>query len=152
MAQAKAAKKEVKLPENYKPSEKEEYMCAKHLEYFRVKLLAWREELAAELGETLSHLQEENWQESDIADRATVETDAGLELRTRDRYRKLVKKIDQAVLRIENDDYGYCEDTGEEIGIKRLEARPIATLCIEAQERHERDERTHYDEDMEERE
>ena len=150
MGQAK--KKEIKLPDNYKPSDKEEYMCAEHLEYFKAKLLTWREELAFELGETLTHLQEENWQESDIADRATVETDAGLELRTRDRYRKLIKKIDQACQRIENDAYGYCEDTGEEIGLKRLDARPIATLCIEAQERHERDERTHYDEEADERE
>lgn len=146
-----ANKKTVKLPEGYKPSEKEEYMCDKQLEYFRQKLLAWRVELAHELGETLDHLKEENWQESDIADRATVETDAGLELRTRDRYRKLIKKIDQAVQRIDNGSFGYCEETGEEIGIKRLEARPIATLTIEAQERHERDERTHFDEDMEER-
>lgn len=150
---AKTAKKpaKIKLPENYSPSDKEEYMNDKQLEYFRIKLLAWREELAHELGETLDHLKEENWQESDIADRATVETDAGLELRTRDRYRKLIKKIDQALDKIEKGDYGYCEETGEEIGIKRLEARPIAALCIEAQERHERDEKTHYDEDLEER-
>lgn len=150
MAQAK--KKETKLPDNYKPSDKEEYLCDKHLQYFSEKLSAWREELSFELGETMENLKQENWQESDIADRATVETDAGLELRTRDRYRKLIKKIDQALLRIENDAYGYCEDTGEEIGLKRLDARPIATLCIEAQERHERDEKTHYDEDADERE
>ena len=154
MAQAKkkANKKDIELPDNYKPTSKEEYMCDKHLAYFRRKLLTWRAELAHELGETLDHLKEENWQESDITDRATVETDAGLELRTRDRYRKLIKKIDQALDRIDNDAYGYCEDTGEEIGLKRLDARPIATLCIEAQERHEKDERTHYDEDLEERE
>jgi len=148
---AAKAKKEISLPANYKPSEKEEYMCDKQLEYFRQKLSAWRAELSKELGETLEHLKEENWQESYITDRATVETDAGLELRTRDRYRKLIKKIDEALVRIEKEEYGYCEETGEEIGIKRLDARPIATLCIEAQERHERDERTHYDEDMEDR-
>lgn len=146
-----AKKKTINLPEGYKPTEKEEYMCDEQLEFFKIKLQSWRVELAHELGETLDHLKEENWQESDIADRATVETDAGLELRTRDRYRKLIKKIDQAVLRIENDSFGYCDETGEEIGIKRLQARPIATLTIEAQERHERDERTHFDEDMEER-
>lgn len=141
----------ITLKEGYKPSEKEEYMCKEQLEYFKRKLLAWKEELSRELSETLQHLQEENWQESDLADRATVETDTGLELRTRDRYRKLVNKIEKALARIENGQYGYCEETGEEIGIKRLEARPIATLTVEAQERHERDERTHYDEDLEER-
>ena len=157
MATKAAAKKtnkptaKVVLKENYKPSEKEEYMCAEQIEYFKQKLLTWKAELSRELSETLEHLKEENWQESDLADRATVETDAGLELRTRDRYRKLVNKIDQALDRIRRGEYGYCEETGEEIGIKRLEARPIATLTIEAQERHERDERTHYDEDMEER-
>ena len=135
----------------YKPSDKEEYMSQNQLEYFRAKLLAWKLELSTELTETLDNLKEENWQESDIADRATVETDASLELRTRDRYRKLINKINDALQRIERGTYGYCEETGEEIGLKRLEARPIATLSIEAQERHERDERTHYDEDLEER-
>jgi DnaK suppressor protein len=99
----------------------------------------------------MENLKEENWQESDITDRATVETDASLELRTRDRYRKLINKINDALLRIDRGSYGYCEETGDEIGIKRLMARPIATLTIEAQERHERDERTHFDEDLEER-
>ena len=141
----------VTLPPNYKPSDKEEYMNSNQLQYFREKLLAWKLELSTELSETLDNLKEENWQESDITDRATVETDASLELRTRDRYRKLINKINAALQRIDKGDYGYCEETGEEIGIKRLMARPIATLTVEAQERHERDERTHYDEDMEER-
>jgi DnaK suppressor protein len=136
----------VTLPEGYKPSEKEEYMSALQLEYFRKKLLAWKEELLDESRETLDHLKQENWQEPDVNDRATVETDTSLELRTRDRYRKLIDKIDSALRRIENGKYGYCDETGEEIGIKRLEARPIATLCIEAQERHENYERTHIDE------
>ena len=143
--------KKVKLPENYKPSEKEEYMCPEQLEYFRRKLVAWQDELSFELNETMQNLKEENWQESDITDRATVEIDAGLELRTRDRYRKLINKIHDALIRIEKGTYGYCEESGDEIGLKRLEARPVATLSVEAQERHERDERTHYDEDMEER-
>jgi len=150
---AKAAKvvKKVILKPNYKPSEKEEYMCAEQLEYFSQKLIAWKAELNRELSDTLNHLKEENWQESDLADRATVETDTGLELRTRDRYRKLVNKINKALERIQRGEYGHCEETGEEIGLRRLEARPVATLTVEAQERHERDERTHYDEDMEDR-
>ncbi len=149
----KTAKKagRVIIEANYKPNDKEEYMSPSQLEYFRQKLTKWKDELSTELKETLDNLKEENWQESDIADRATVETDASLELRTRDRYRKLINKINDALLRIERGSYGYCEETGEEIGLKRLEARPIATLSIEAQERHERDERTHYDEDLEER-
>lgn len=152
---AKSAKtsgtKRVKLPEGYKPNEKEDYMSDQQLEFFRQKLVAWKEELSRELAGTLDNLKEENWQEPDITDRATVETDTGIELRTRDRYRKLINKINSALDRIDRGQYGYCEETGEEIGIKRLQARPIATLSIEAQERHERDERTHYDEDMEER-
>jgi DnaK suppressor protein len=125
---------------SYKPNDKEEYMSANQLEYFRQKLLKWKNELSTELKETLDNLKEENWQESDIADRATVETDASLELRTRDRYRKLINKINDALQRIDRGTYGYCEETGEEIGLKRLEARPIATLSI-----------AHYDEDLEER-
>ena len=117
-------------------------------EYFRLKLLAWRDELLRESGETLSHLQQEGGaQESDLADRATTETDRALELRTRDRERKLISKIDAALERIVDGAYGYCEETGEPIGVRRLDARPIATLSIEAQERHERLERTHRDED-----
>ena len=113
-------------------------MNANQLEYFRRKLEAWREELLEESEETVTHLQNENWKEPDVIDRASVEADASLELRTRNRYRKLIGKIDGALRRIEERDYGYCEETGEEIGVKRLEARPIATLTIEAQERHER--------------
>ncbi len=130
---------------SYKPTEKEEYMSAKQLEYFRTKLLDWRKELIDESRETIDHLKEENWHEPDIADRASLETDRALELRTRDRERKLISKIDEALVRIEDGSYGYCEETGEPISLKRLEARPIATLSIEAQERHERMERTHRD-------
>jgi len=137
------------LPEGYKPSEKEEYMNELQVEYFRLKLVEWKDELLAESRETLKHLQEENWNEADPNDRASVETEATTELRTRDRYRKLIDKIDQALRRVEIGEYGYCEETGEEIGLKRLEARPVATLCIEAQERHESYERQHIDEDEE---
>ena len=135
----------IELPEGYTPSSDEEYMSPMQLEYFRRKLLDWRAELLQESDNTISHLKEENWQEPDINDRATLETDAALELRTRDRYRKLVNKIDAALARIADGSYGYCEDTGEEIGISRLEARPIATLTIEAQEKHERLEKQHRD-------
>ncbi len=135
----------IELPEGYTPSSDEEYMSPMQLEYFRQKLLNWRAELLQESDNTISHLKEENWQESDINDRATLETDAALELRTRDRYRKLINKIDAALARIADGSYGYCEDTGEEIGISRLEARPIATLTIEAQEKHERLEKQHRD-------
>jgi DnaK suppressor protein len=135
----------VKLPRNYQPSEKEAFMNPKQKEYFRLKLLAWREELVSETSETLQHLQEGGLREPDIADRASLETDRSLELRTRDRARKLIGKIDEALKRIEEGTYGYCEETDEPIGIKRLEARPIATLSIEAQERHERMERTRRD-------
>lgn len=140
-------KQKVELPENYKPSDKEDYMNPLQQEYFRQKLLAWRDELLQESLDTLNHLKEENWQEPDVNDRATVETDAALELRTRNRYRKLIDKIDAALQRLELGEYGYCAETGEEIGLKRLEARPIATLTIEAQERHENYERTHFDDD-----
>jgi DnaK suppressor protein len=128
----------LELPKNYQPSAKEDYMSDKQLEYFRQKLLNWRAELLQESENTISHLKEENWQEPDINDRATLETDAALELRTRDRYRKLVNKIDSALSRLADGSYGYCDDTGEEIGLFRLEARPIATLTVEAQEKHER--------------
>ena len=116
-------------------------MNSQQLEYFRRKLNAWRDELLEESEETVVHLQEENWQEPDVIDRASVEADASLELRTRNRYRKLINKIDGALRRIDEGDYGYCEETGDEIGLGRLEARPIATLTVEAQERHERRER-----------
>jgi DnaK suppressor protein len=135
------------LSEGYKPSENEEYMNPTQLEYFKQKLLNWREDLLAESRETLNHLREETWNESDLNDRASVETETTIELRTRDRYRKLIDKIESALERINKGGYGYCEETGEAIGLKRLEARPVATLCIEAQERHENYEKTHIDED-----
>ena len=136
----------VELPDNYLPSEDEVYMNPLQIEYFRRKLCAWKDELLNESRETMTHLQQENWHEPDLNDRATVETDTGLELRTRDRYRKLIDKIEAALKRIEAGEYGYCAETGEEIGIKRLEARPIAVFTIEAQERHESFERQHSDE------
>ncbi|MCA1989087.1 MAG: RNA polymerase-binding protein DksA [Desulfarculus sp.] len=133
----------VTLPPDYRPSEDEPFMNDTMKEYFRQKLLSWRSELLRESDETLAHLQEGGLQEPDIADRASAETDRALELRTRDRERKLIAKIDSALERIADGSYGYCEETGEPITIRRLEARPIATLSIEAQERHERMERTH---------
>jgi DnaK suppressor protein len=120
-------------------------MNPKMREYFRQKLRIWKDDLCRESGETLLHLQEESLQEADIADRASLETDRSLELRTRDRERKLIAKIDDALRRIEENSYGFCEETGEPIALRRLEARPIATLSIESQERHERMERTHRD-------
>ena len=130
-----------KLPAGYRPTEDEEYMNPIMLEYFRQKLLTWREELLVHSNETLHNLQDGGIQEPDLADRASAETDKGLELRTRDRERKLLSKIDEALGRIVDGSYGYCEETGDEIGVKRLEARPNVTLTIEAQERHERMER-----------
>lgn len=135
------------LPLGYKPSENEKYMHPMQLEYFRQKLSNWREELLEESRETLTHLKEEIWNEPDLNDRASVETETTIELRTRDRYRKLIDKIESAIARIDKGEYGYCEETGKKIGIRRLEARPVATLCIEAQERHENYEKTHIDED-----
>jgi len=135
----------VTLAPDYRPSNDEEFMNDTMLEYFRQKLLAWKDELIRESTETLEHLQHENNQAPDLADRASMETDRALELRTRDRARKLISKIDAALGRIQEGNYGYCEETDEPIGIKRLEARPIATLSIEAQERHERMEKTHRD-------
>lgn len=135
------------LEDGYKPSKKEEYMNPKQLEYFRQKLLAWKEELLEESQETMEHLREENLNEPDINDRASIESETAFELRTRDRYRKLLDKIEHALERIHKGEYGYCEETGEPIGLARLEARPVATLCIEAQERHEKYERTHIDEE-----
>ncbi|MFN4163212.1 MAG: RNA polymerase-binding protein DksA [Ferrovibrio sp.] len=135
----------IQLKANYRPTESEAFMNPRMKEYFRRKLLAWKEEILRESNQTLQHLQEDTTQEPDIADRASTETDRALELRTRDRQRKLISKIDAALKRIEDGSYGYCEETGEPISLKRLEARPIATLSIEAQERHERRERTHRD-------
>ncbi len=131
------------LPPDYVPSEDEEYMNSMQQEYFRNLLLKWRGELLAESSETLQHLKEDSPSEPDVADRASLETDRFTELRTRDRERKLIAKIDAALRRIEIGTYGYCEETDEPIGVRRLEARPIATLSLEAQERHERMERTH---------
>ena len=136
----------VTLPPDYRPSEDEPFMNPLMLEYFRLKLLRWRAELVEEATETLQSLQDGGFIEADIADRASAETNRALELRTRDRARKLIAKIDEALERIENDTYGLCEETHEPISISRLEARPIATLSLEAQERHERMEKTHREE------
>lgn len=135
----------ISLPPDYRPSDNEEFMNPMQTEYFRQKLLRWRTDLVKEANGTLASLGEGGILEADITDRASVETDRALELRTRDRARKLIGKIDQALSRIENGTYGFCEETGEPIGLRRLEARPIATLSIEAQERHERMERVHRD-------
>ena len=129
----------------YRPSDKEPFMSERQRDYFRMKLLAWREDILKEAKETLLHLQEENQNHPDIADRASSETDRAIELRARDRQRKLIAKIDEALGRIDDGTYGYCEETGEPISIRRLEARPIATLSVEAQERHERRERIYRD-------
>ncbi|RBI83722.1 RNA polymerase-binding protein DksA [Rhodosalinus halophilus] len=138
-------KAETFLPEDYRPAEDEPFMNERQLEYFRRKLLAWKAELLAESKETIEGLQDSSRNIPDIADRASEETDRAIELRTRDRQRKLVAKIDAALRRIEEGEYGYCEVTGEPISLKRLDARPIATMSLEAQERHERRERVHRD-------
>ncbi len=131
--------------EGYRPQEGEEFMNPRQLEYFRQKLLNWKEDILKESRETVTHLQTETENHPDLADRASSETDRALELRTRDRQRKLISKIEDAIRRIEDGSYGYCEETGEPITLARLEARPIATLSLEAQERHERRERVHRD-------
>jgi len=136
----------VKLPEGYVPSPDEEFMNDMQLEYFRCKLEDWRADILRESAETLQNLQQDNLREPDIADRASSETDWSVELRTRDRQRKLVSKIDSAIRRIAEGEYGYCEVTGEPISLRRLDARPIATMTIEAQEAHERAEKVHRDE------
>jgi DnaK suppressor protein len=136
----------IEIPVDYRPTEGERFMSDRQLAYFRRKLLAWKEEILDESRSTIANLQEENAVLPDPADRATSETDRALELRTRDRQRKLIAKIDAALRRIEDGSYGYCEETGEPISLSRLEARPIATLSLEAQERHERRERVHRDE------
>jgi len=130
---------------DYRPSDKEPFMNERQREYFRKKLLDWKEDILKEAKETLQHLQDENQNHPDLADRASSETDRAIELRARDRQRKLIAKIDEALARLEDGTYGYCEETGEPIALKRLEARPIATLTIEAQERHERRERVYKD-------
>ncbi len=136
----------VTLPPDYTPSKKEEYMNDMQLEYFRRKLVDWKKELLAQSSDTLDDLRQGGLNQPDDIDRASLETDKSLDLRTKDRARKLIVKIDEALDRIEDGSYGYCEETGEEIGIDRLMARPIATLCLEAQERHERMEKTYDDE------
>jgi DnaK suppressor protein len=135
----------VDLEETYKPSEDEPFMCDRQREYFRRKLLAWKEDILHESRETLAALQNENENHPDLADRASSETDRAIELRARDRQRKLIAKIDAALTRLDDGSYGYCEETGEPISHKRLDARPIATLSIEAQERHERREKVYRD-------
>jgi DnaK suppressor protein len=140
---AKASSSTIVLPPDYRPSEDEPFMNERHRMYFRQKLTAWKEEIIRQTKETLAGLHEDSTQHADLADRATSETDRALELRARDRQRKLISKIDAALARIEDGTYGYCEETGEPIGLKRLDARPIATLSVEAQERHERRERVY---------
>jgi len=138
-------KAEVFLPDDYRPVESEPFMNELHLEYFRRKLCDWRDDLLAGSRDTIEGLQDGTRAIPDVADRASEETDRALELRTRDRQRKLVSKIDQALRRIDEGEYGYCEKTGEQISLKRLDARPIATMTLEAQERHERREKVHRD-------
>ncbi|NWH08239.1 MAG: RNA polymerase-binding protein DksA [Alphaproteobacteria bacterium] len=134
------------LPPDYRPSEDEPFMNERQREYFRRKLLTWKEDILKESRQTIENLQADTHQHSDLADRASSETERALELRTRDRQRKLIAKIDAALRRIEDGSYGFCEETGEPITIRRLEARPIATLSLEAQERHERREKVYRDE------
>ncbi|HBV55527.1 MAG TPA: RNA polymerase-binding protein DksA, partial [Rhodobacteraceae bacterium] len=133
------------LPENYRPAEDEPFMNERQLEYFRRKLIAWRHDLLEDSRDTIEGLQDSTRNIPDVTDRASEETDRALELRTRDRQRKLVTKIDAALRRIDNGEFGYCEVTGEPISLKRLDARPIATMTLEAQERHERREKVHRD-------
>lgn len=135
----------VLVEEKYRPAEDEAFMNDRQLEYFRQKLLSWKEDILRESRETIGNLQTETENHPDLVDRASSEADRALELRTRDRQRKLISKIDEALRRIEDGTYGYCEETGEPIGLARLEARPTATLSVEAQERHERRERVHRD-------
>jgi DnaK suppressor protein len=135
----------ITLPQDYRPSDAEEFMNPIQVEYFRQKLLRWRADLLREADGTLASLSQGGILEADVTDRASVETDRALELRTRDRARKLISKIDQALNRIDNGTYGYCEESDEPISLRRLEARPIATMSLEAQERHERMERVHRD-------
>jgi DnaK suppressor protein len=137
---------EVFLPEDYRPAEDEPFMNDRQLEYFRRKLIVWKQELLSQSAETIDNLQTSARSVPDLADRASEETDRALELRTRDRQRKLVSKIDAALRRIDENEYGYCEMTGEPISLKRLDARPIATMTLEAQEKHERREKVHRDE------
>ena len=138
-------KAEVFLPDDYRPAEDEPFMNERQLEYFRRKLLVWKQELQEQSTETIGNLQDSGRNVADIADRASEETDRALELRTRDRQRKLVSKIDAALRRIDEGEFGYCDVTGEPISLKRLDARPIAIMTLEAQEKHERREKVHRD-------
>ncbi|WP_323769267.1 RNA polymerase-binding protein DksA [Antarctobacter sp.] len=138
-------KPETFLPDDYRPAEDEPFMNERQTEYFRRKLLVWKAELMSDSRDTIEALQQGTRNIPDVTDRASEETDRALELRTRDRQRKLVNKIDQALRRIDEGEYGYCEVTGEPISLKRLDARPIATMSLEAQERHERREKVHRD-------
>ncbi|CRK74061.1 DnaK suppressor protein [Nereida ignava] len=138
-------KAETFLPDDYRPAEDEPFMNDRQLEYFRRKLLAWKHDLQSDTRDTIEGLQDGTRNIPDVADRASEETDRALELRTRDRQRKLVSKIDAALRRIDEDEFGYCSVTGEPISLKRLDARPIATMSLEAQERHERREKVHRD-------
>ncbi|WP_373086657.1 RNA polymerase-binding protein DksA [Sneathiella sp.] len=135
----------VQIPEEYRPSEDEPFMNSRQREYFKAKLLKWRNEILQDASQTIANLQVETVKEPDIADRASTESERALELRTRDRQRKLIGKIDAALRRINDGEYGYCDETGEPISLKRLEARPVATLSLEAQERHERREKIYRD-------
>ncbi len=135
----------VAVDEDYKPTDSEPFMNERQREYFRKKLLSWKDEILKESKETLQHLQDERLNHPDLADRASSETERAIELRARDRQRKLIAKIDAALQRLDDGTYGYCEETGEPIGLRRLDARPIATLSVEAQERHERRERVYRD-------
>ena len=135
----------IQIDEDYRPREDEPFMNDRQREYFRIKLLRWKDDILKEARETLQHLQDENQNHPDLADRASSETDRSIELRARDRQRKLIAKIDAALERIDDGSYGYCEETGEPISLRRLDARPIATLSIEAQERHERREKVYRD-------
>lgn len=146
---AVAVTPEDELPPGYRPSEQEEFMGPRQQLYFRRKLMAWREQILREGRETLQTLHEDTQQHADITDRATSEIDKSIELRARDRQRKLVTKIDAALARLEDGTYGYCEETGEPIGLKRLDARPVATLSLEAQESHENRERVYRDDRVE---
>ncbi|MEQ1671244.1 MAG: RNA polymerase-binding protein DksA [Hyphomicrobium sp.] len=137
---------DIVLPPDYRPSDAEPFMNDMHRAYFRKRLLDWKDDILRQTRETIAILHEDSSQHADLADRATSETDRATELRTRDRQRKLISKIDAAVARIDDGSYGYCEETGEPIGLKRLDARPIATLSVEAQERHERREKVYREE------
>jgi DnaK suppressor protein len=137
---------QIELPEDYRPSADESFMSPNQVEYFRRKLVSWKEDILREAKETIETLQSESLREPDITDRASAETDWSIELRTRDRQRKLISKIDAALRRIETGDYGYCEASGEPISLGRLDARPTATMTVEAQEKHERNEKVSRDE------